>query len=127
MKRIYPMCEDDCIAACGSGWYSLINRLIKEVNRLNEEVYDDDFQIEILQIKEKFGQLRFYVSHGTSELFDLIHATEDESYDVCEYCGSKENIGYTKGWIRTLCKKCATKNNFLEKWKEKSTETTDGI
>lgn len=126
MKKIYPMCKDDYIAECGKGWYDIIDNITKEINKLNEEYYDDGNQIEIKQIKEKFGCLRYYISHGTEELYNLIHKAEEESYHTCEYCGSKEHIGYTSGWIRTMCKKCAEKNNFLDKWKEHNL-IADGI
>lgn len=61
-----------------------------------------------LQIKEKFGGLRLY---GAGELES---ALESLSYHMCEDCGSTYEIGYTEGWIRTLCKKCSEKNPNIQ-------------
>ena len=55
----------------------------------------------VLQVKEKWGGLRFYVS-GTTELLDFIDEMEARSLKTCEVCGQpgKPREG---GWIRTLC------------------------
>lgn len=72
------------------------------------------------QIKEKFGELRLYASHSEPDIFRVL---EGASYETCEYCGhpnwiSNDNeLGRTSGWIKTCCKKCAIKNNFIDSWK----------
>jgi hypothetical protein len=57
------------------------------------------------QIKEKFGGLRFYMTCGTDEIFDLVEEAEELSYKICEECGKpgKERDG---GWIHTHCDDC---------------------
>lgn len=59
--------------------------------------------VEIMQIKEKFGGLRFYVMQGSDELFDAINAAEEESLKLCELCGEPGSLRKTGGWLRTLC------------------------
>lgn len=39
-------------------------------------------------------------------LEEKIKQTESESYNTCEICGSKENIGMTSGYIRIICSVC---------------------
>lgn len=91
-----------------SGWAQLVLPLIEEAELLGAN---------ILQIKEKFGGLRFYFAFGTSSGDPLALAAEQEfqkhvdgaeelSFTVCEVCGAsgKRRGG---GWIRTLCDKHA--------------------
>jgi len=55
-----------------------------------------------VQVKEKFGGLRFYVQAATDKHYDYISFAESMSYRTCEECGS---VGkrYTDGWHKTLC------------------------
>lgn len=64
-------------------------------------------QITAVQVKEKFGGLRFYVNGASDRQYAVINFAESLSYHICERCGSNQNIGSTKGWITTLCEKCA--------------------
>lgn len=75
-------------------------------------------QIEAVQVKEKFGGLRFYVQSASNEQHAIISWAESLSYNICERCGSTKNIGTTQGWITTLCKECAKDNKT---WKENET------
>jgi len=95
---------------CGAGWNSLIDPLIK----LCEER-----GITILQIKEKFGGLRFYVSAVPSQrvgapadILEAIEKAEDASVTICEMCGEP---GKVRGgaWIKTLCDRCALERGKL--------------
>jgi hypothetical protein len=62
--------------------------------------------MQIDQIKEKFGGLRFYYSGGDEAICGMVNLAESLSYKICEDCGSTKDIGYTKGWITTMCKEC---------------------
>ena len=59
------------------------------------------------QVKEKFGGLRFYMTCGTDEVYDLIGEAEALSYKTCEECGDTGSEKPT-GWVRTLCDACFT-------------------
>lgn len=56
-----------------------------------------------VQVKEKFGTLRFYLDSSTDEQFALINFAESLSARTCEVCG-KPGKPNNAGWIRTLCK-----------------------
>ena len=60
----------------------------------------------IVDIKEKFGSLRFYVNHADDKVENYIRFAEGMSHRVCEECGApgKQTNG---GWIKTLCKEHA--------------------
>ena len=84
--------------ACGDGWATLLDELM-------EVLVVQEPDITILQIKEKFGTLRFYVHAAKLTSFDLIEAAERESEHICEYCGKEAKLrdGW---WLKTLCDNC---------------------
>ena len=88
-------------------------------NKFEKEEYESISQVVTTQVKEKFGGLRFYYYGGNEKIDGMIWLAENMSYNICETCGSTENIGQTKGWITTLCEKCANGKNW-EKYKEKN-------
>lgn len=77
------------------GWKSLIDPLIE---------YCEKHNIKILQIKEKFGGLRFYTGAAPDEFYEMVHKAEQESYKTCEVCGEPGKL-YKDGWLKTLCDK----------------------
>ena len=94
---------------CGDGWKDLIEPIIEYINNYNKDKKEED-KIIISQIKEKFGGLRFYVDRWNEEVHNMINNAEEESYKVCELCGSREDVGQTaNGWITTLCHNCVKK------------------
>lgn len=94
---------------CEDGWFSLIDELCADITRVYEEA-GIPVDVEVSQIKEKFGTLRFYcVIRGSEAVQDkvqqLIEAIEDKSASICEMCG-KPGKGWNDGWIYTLCDEC---------------------
>lgn len=66
------------------------------------EVEDLIPQVVAVQVKEKFGTLRFYYDGGDSVINGMVRMAESMSATTCEECGAagKQRSG---GWIRTLC------------------------
>jgi len=96
------------VKECGPGWDKLIDPIIK--------LCEDD-GAEILQIKEKFGGLRFYV-HNPSPIIELeIKEAERLSYKTCEVCG-EPGLLYGGSWLKTLCKEHAGKATLTTKLKK---------
>jgi hypothetical protein len=113
---------------CGGGWYNIIDalcaniqgyitrtndwreRLLKD-NLYNNKIPDELPQVVAVQVKEKFGGLRFYVDRSDSAVDALISMAESMSYRTCEVCGSpgKSRNG---GWIRTLCDTHAAEQGY---------------
>lgn len=90
---------------CGSGWYGLIDRLCKRITEL-----DPEGNCYAVQVKEKFGGLRFYISGGTDDIYDVLEAAEEESYKICEDCGEPGTAKSLNNWISTLCDTCRSSN-----------------
>lgn len=90
---------------CGDGWFGLIHKLCEDIRATNPP---EDFCA--VQVKEKFGGLRFYVRGGTHEIIQLIDDAEKRSYHTCESCGLTEGVTTQanpgKYWIRSLCPNC---------------------
>lgn len=68
----------------------------------------------VLQAKEKFGTLRYYVSASDGaapgsgdKLRELTMYFEDRSAHTCEQCGADGAKARHTGWIKTLCDDCA--------------------
>lgn len=96
---------------CGYGWYGLVLPLYFAIQKYNKDKFESE-QIHIDQIKEKFGGLRFYISNAPEEFRDWASRIGDESYKVCEFCGSTTDVTTEgRGWITTQCKQCRNKKN----------------
>lgn len=99
---------------CGEGWYANLAQLLGHIDHYFTHKYKgvpEGFQI--VQIKEKFGGLRFYVDGGDDVIHELISFTENLCDRTCEFCGSNQNIMRSKGWIVTACQNCTeTRDNL---------------
>lgn len=81
----------------GDGWYDIINNLCKTLTNHNSAK-----PIEAVQVKEKFGTLRFYVNYHDEFVDGAIDMAENMSATTCEVCG-KRGRSTDSGWIQTLC------------------------
>lgn len=94
----------------GDGWYWLIYHLCSLIqSRIDANPTHNFPQPVATQVKEKFGGLRFYVTGADEATYGMIDLAEHLSYHICEGCGSTKDIGYTQGWIKTICKPCFDK------------------
>lgn len=99
-QRFLPMTQS-CLCfgiETGNGWFDLIYDLSKKLTELN-------IGIEAVQVKEKFGGLRFYTNFYSEQSNKLIEEAENKSYKICEICGNPGEPN-DNGWISTLCEKC---------------------
>jgi hypothetical protein len=97
---------------CEPGWHKLISSLSSIIESHIEYSIPDDIKDEIfaLQIKEKFGGLRFYLNHSDPYINGAIRMAEEMSFTICTNCGNPpEKIKNQSSWIRTLCKPCFEK------------------
>ena len=96
---------------CGDGWYNIINQLCANIQhhvdwaQEQKEKYgrgNGCSQVVAVQIKEKFGTLRFYTNGGDDQTYGMTRMAESMSAVTCEECGAP---GKTRGrtWIYTAC------------------------
>jgi len=108
-RDIYGDPMKTCMAwgcAHDDGWYNLLYETCKKVAAL-----DKNKKFYFLQIKEKFGGLRLYCAGGNKEIYKITNTAEEESYKICEHCGTKENVTVEGSWILALCKDCRGSRN----------------
>ena len=96
-----------------SGWNDLLDCLMTNI-----EEYCVKNQVRlpvVIQIKEKFGGLRFYADYADENVRALIGKAESESYHTCQRCGSEDAKESGSGWIVTLCSPCAERREKMRK------------
>lgn len=60
-----------------------------------------------VQVKEKYGTLRFYLHGGNAAVSHYVEFAEYFSSRICEECGAPGDLRKDRGWLRTLCSKHA--------------------
>ena len=85
----------------GKGWMPLLIELIDKIQMLvnNNPEYAD---VEILQVKEKYGSLRVYLNYYYKEIEELIQEYEEKSCYMCGECGGKGEIRNINNWYTAL-------------------------
>lgn len=107
------------------GWYELLKNLIGELIVAG-------WDKKVVQVKEKFGGLRFYIPSSDvvgdevveikipQLIRNIIRKYEELSYHTCEKCG-KDGVLRKGKWIRTLCDEHSEGNPPMEKQGSKTT------
>jgi hypothetical protein len=94
---------------CGDGWFDLILALSQKIEDATRAVGlepQSDEWPEAIQVKQKFGSLRFYLKNPcvamTEEAAALIREAEAISAKTCEICGNpgSREVGRR---LKTLC------------------------
>lgn len=96
---------------CGNGWEPLIRRLSVKLQRLiNKLPKRDQRDTHAVQVKQKFGGLRFYLACPSEAMYLAIRDAEQESFGICEDCGKPGKTARGRGnWVATLCQPCQVK------------------
>jgi len=112
-----PEGERECMAwglSVGIGWFPIIKRLSEQLDEIaTRHGLSEDKWPRVVQVKEKFGQLRYVLrggegTHGTpvwAEIVAAKNAAETESLSVCERCGAPGEMRQG-GWIHVYCDHC---------------------
>lgn len=103
---------------CDDGWYRLLERGMTQIkqyiNRYDKAWNNDEqkindtpypYKFEVVQVKEKFGTLRFYVQGADNEIRRIISHMEWASGVVCEVCGRPGKVQGAH-WLRCVCEEC---------------------
>lgn len=93
-------------AAAYPGWASIVTELGAGLDALGVEVVD---------MKQKWGELRCYVRGNTKEAEALIRDAETRSVETCERCGEPGVLCKSAhGWRKTLCPADAETLDYVE-------------
>ena len=93
------------------GWryaFVMVRDIDKELRKYN---YNRKFYI--LQIKEKYGELRLYHAGAPGEVEHIIDAYSHISTNICIRCGKVDVPMVGRGWVSPLCEKCYTSSGHL--------------
>jgi hypothetical protein len=106
---------------CGEGWKILIGIFLYRAREVKE---DGKQLVQVVQIKEKFGGLRIYVTFEdntpkniVSTIWATASALECVSMTTCEECGKPGSTREGR-WIRVRCEWChmKTKIDYIKHW-----------
>lgn len=96
---------------CGDGWFNIIDQLCSNIQhhidwaQQQKEKYgrgEGCSQVVAVQVKEKFGTLRFYTNGGDEQIYGMIRMAESMSAVTCEDCGAPGKLR-GRGWLYTAC------------------------
>ena len=86
--------------SCGDGWLPLLDTLsaliVARANKCG-------LRVQVRQVKEKFGGLRFFLTGHDNFTVGLVDAAESMSLRSCEQCGKPGRM-HPGPWLRTLCR-----------------------
>lgn len=100
--HLFPQGADGITIFCGDGWFNIIYQLCGEIMSILHTLPQLPY-MKIIQIKEKFGTLRFYTcGYHNAVVARLVGIAEDKSYNVCELTGEPGLLCQKGGWLRTL-------------------------
>lgn len=86
------------------GWIPLVDGLLSCI----QDNLKENERLQIVQIKEKFGQLRInFGTNGVNEdrvgIFrDIVKDAENKSMKLCVFCG-EDGLMVNRGWISPRC------------------------
>ncbi|MCE5305765.1 MAG: hypothetical protein ABFD00_01625 [Chloroherpetonaceae bacterium] len=88
----------------GEGWMPLLIEMLDKIQMIvnNNPEYAD---VEIVQVKEKYGSMIVYLNYYYKEIEDLINEYEEKSCYICEECGQAGEIRNINNWYTALCDK----------------------
>lgn len=120
----------------GDGWFEIIDEVSKKIeaknnrfsNKLRKITYmirklfnpmlplqQHSLYVEAVQVKEKFGSLRFYTNFSDNEVDNWIREAETKSETTCEHCGSPHGKIRKHGWHQCRCDFCEHKHQNPKK------------
>jgi hypothetical protein len=101
-----------CYGFPGDGWFELIDELSFDIQNLCDQ---KGFQVEAVQVKSKWGGLRFYIT-STDEcdvdnsdyeiLRKLISAAESKSFNICQRCSNEIKESDRRSLRNNFCSEC---------------------
>ena len=107
-----------------SGWYLLVDKLCSDLSVLLDEERKNTKEdpnhplFSVLQIKEKFGGLRFYYMMNTENkdfyknICNKIDQAEDASYKTCEITGKPGKLSKSGMYYHTFCEEVRINNGY---------------
>ena len=116
--------EEEFSGTVPPGWWPILLKYLPRIQEIEPQVR--------FEIKEKWGQLDIFLTTDAEDGFwnrdtargmtQLVDAAEQESKRTCECCGSPGKQYTIRGWVHTLCERCAKLSDDVRWAMEKETE-----
>lgn len=116
--------EGTWLDAIPVGWLMAFGKMMcDEIYEVATEqnVLDD---LRTIEIKEKYGELRWTLDGATQEINDIIDKYAALSTGICITCG-RPDVRTTRGWITPICYECWSKTRLGIMSKESYVQCTD--
>jgi len=110
MEKDLPM-DQTCMCwgiEVGDGWYDILDRLCEKIEGVFQEEPNLRGTFRAVQVKEKYGGLRFYTNYHHDKISEFIREAEIEADKTCEVCGAPGKPN-DMGWISVMCDICREK------------------
>lgn len=88
--------EEEAVSSVGRGWESLVRRVYNAREGIGTPVG-------IIDVKEKWGGLRIYTDYYDEQLDPIIIEVGNQSFTMCEECGSPAGLVQKGTWYQTRC------------------------
>lgn len=101
---------------CLDGWLDIIEDLANKLEPLIESFIKENPEDSLeqypscVQVKEKFGGLRFYMTMQSQEMRKLVDEATLHASETCENCGKKGKLR-NKNWLYIRCDECWAKGD----------------
>lgn len=95
-------------------FYSFVEKFRQRSYKCVEFYYVYPPAVKIDQVKEKFGELRFYYSGGDKEVAGMVRFAEYLCNQTCEVSGEKGELCRRGGWYKTLSKNTLNSDVYKE-------------
>jgi len=130
--KIFPLMENGYYRISSfipEGWMEIVDNLCECIQGYidNNNIHNPHLpklqQVEVVQIKEKFAELRFYTNGNNNTIDGMIEFAELLSTKTCMYCGKPGEQREVNRWLDVICKSCIRKEK-LRKFISKIKYTT---
>ena len=104
----YPDDENGCWLDClPTGWVKAFGK--EMCDDLMEALGEYANEWQIIELKEKYAEMRLYHSGVPKDIYDKVESIIDKysekSYYTCAQCGA-EATQYSRGWMQPFCSLC---------------------
>lgn len=109
-ERMNMTVQESCLGfgtEINKGWYEIIYYYSEKIHDYMKE---KNLNTRVEQVKQKFGELRWYIDNTDDFIDKLVNKAENECEKICEVCGSREEVKNTR--YITICNKCKKENGI---------------
>lgn len=127
--RIFPPRENGKVntnyTSVPKGWLLVLDHMLGAIQHhvdtythVTETESKPVEQVVCIQMKEKFGDLRFYYTGGNAYIAGMVQLATHICSRICSVCSSDCDLGMTVDYIATVCNDCFNNGSTPgETWK----------